>query len=1018
MQTQIVQLCETWYIQQRDGAAQVAPQTLTWLIQSVLEKDKPASDVKRLLRFKTALKEMDIMHASSEALRRQLKQCIAHTYLLMNADGKKFLQFLFEIDPVFVGEVHSCIKGVLAYQKRAQVEAFAEIYYKAWKNSSGHLKVTIEEVCLQDFVTSALHLRNTTALKQVNIILKFFVDEKSSNRAVEGLLESLYGGVLWRSLHAPNPVVRENAVQQLALVFPLIRADQPQREIDDALSTSFQNLTDCLTDPHPNVRKGAILAAGRILTFYWELLPMHTTQVILELIFESLAFDKTAVTVREAVFRSTLAIAENPISHTTLKAFLPKLRPLLNDASERVRSQFALLLNTLKKMRTIKFYDVVPADQILRALGSEPSDRIRSQLASILENTFFPWSRKTVNELVERSLTMLLASDSTDADRRGAVAFFNSLDLSQVPTLIPVKFIGKLFVKTVLPWLEMVSQRSQSAGSEKPNKVKKQKVFDFEISVDDDQVIVGVLDIISTVWGAIQSGLASEENQPARDYIFDTFNDENLVALHAALPQCESIFSIAARIPAEKLPVFSAEVLKQAGDPSFASSASMLLQCVFSWDSTHRQKIISRLTDWLECPLAAPKPNKKDGGKPKQAAESSGSAVSNLRSALAILNSILSGGSEWIRDELLLSDQFDAVVDTLLRYKEIVISAISSKATPVLLNGLTHGDIVKALSAGYRVLIHRAGLDLRASPSKKAATSRNQINRVEVDDADKSAAMRARAGEELADALNWVETSLATESLPFFEDEDENMSAEDLDTPSEAQDLILRVSESVFTLVADFVALGLPLSSDMLESLVGCGEKLIRIKADDFQFTQAVCATCWKIALFHLAVVHSQPDASDQVSLISYDRLAVLLFQALRRDPSAGNRISTFGLRALLQQSQWSSLNPYKPIFMQRLWNGMLAPVTEDFDTATSRLAAADLPRDAALILSTIQGSAALLKDTCAFAKDCLQSSADSILDGWRVIEFVNLMTEEEAEGVTTQRKRTLACFGTTITPC
>lgn len=490
LQSQIVQLCETWYLQERDGAAYVAPQTLTWLIQSVLEKDKPATDVKRLLRFKASLRDMDIMHPSSEPLRRQLKQCIAHAYLLTNNDGKKLLQFLFELDVAFIPEIHNCIKGVLPYQKRFQVEAFAEIYYKAWKSSSGHFKITIEEVCLQDYVTSALHLRNTMALKQVNFIIKFLVDQKANNRDVEGLLESLYGGVLWRSLHAANPVVRENAVHQLALVFPLIRADQPQREIDDALSTSFQRLIDCLTDPHPNVRKGAILAAGRILTFYWELLPMHTTQVILELFYDSLAFDKTATSVREAVFRATLAITENPLSHATLKTFLPKLRPLLNDASERVRSQFAVLLNTVKKLKAIKFYEIVPADQILRALGAEPSEKIRAQLAMLLENTFFPWSRKTVNELLERSLTMLLAADATDADRHGAVAFFTSLNLAEVPPTIPVKFIGKLFTKVVLPWLEMV--KLFKSGGDKKNTVKKQKVFEFEVSVQDHDVIAGV----------------------------------------------------------------------------------------------------------------------------------------------------------------------------------------------------------------------------------------------------------------------------------------------------------------------------------------------------------------------------------------------------------------------------------------------------------------------------------------------------------------------------------------------
>jgi hypothetical protein len=142
--------------------------------------------------------------------------------------------------------------------------------------------------------------------------------------------------------------------------------------------------------------------------------------------------------------------------------------------------------------------------------------------------------------------------------------------------------------------------------------------------------------------------------------------------------------------------------------------------------------------------------------------------------------------------------------------------------------------------------------------------------------------------------------------------------------------------------------------------------------------------------------------------LLSYDRLAVLLFQALQRDASEDHRISVFGLRALLLQSQWSDANPYKQLFFQRIWACMSVPAEEEFDAASSRLSMAELSPDASLILSTIQRSAALIKEACAFAKDVLNSSSDLTLDAWRVIEFANFMTEEEADGTTVQRKRML----------
>jgi hypothetical protein len=107
-----------------------------------------------------------------------------------------------------------------------------------------------EHTCIQELIHFAIHARNATVLKQVQAMLKYIVEQKVSDRGVEEMLERLYGPILWRSLEVANPLVRENALVQFALVFPLVRADQPQREIDEALSIGFSRLSDCLQDSH------------------------------------------------------------------------------------------------------------------------------------------------------------------------------------------------------------------------------------------------------------------------------------------------------------------------------------------------------------------------------------------------------------------------------------------------------------------------------------------------------------------------------------------------------------------------------------------------------------------------------------------------------------------------------------------------------------------------------------------------------------------------------------------------
>jgi hypothetical protein len=111
--------------------------------------------------------------------------------------------------------------------------------------------VWLEHTCIQELIHIAIHARNATVLKQVQAILKYIVEQKHGDRTVEEMLERLYGPILWRSMEVANPLVRENALIQFALVFPLVRADQPQREIDEALSMGFSSLSDCLADSHP-----------------------------------------------------------------------------------------------------------------------------------------------------------------------------------------------------------------------------------------------------------------------------------------------------------------------------------------------------------------------------------------------------------------------------------------------------------------------------------------------------------------------------------------------------------------------------------------------------------------------------------------------------------------------------------------------------------------------------------------------------------------------------------------------
>jgi hypothetical protein len=62
-----------------------------------------------------------------------------------------------------------------------------------------------------------------------------------------------------------------------------------------------------------------VLAAGRILSLYWEVIPtqLHTT-LILHCI-DQLAFDSSDFRIRESVFQALQLILDNHLSHSLLK---------------------------------------------------------------------------------------------------------------------------------------------------------------------------------------------------------------------------------------------------------------------------------------------------------------------------------------------------------------------------------------------------------------------------------------------------------------------------------------------------------------------------------------------------------------------------------------------------------------------------------------------------------------------------------------------------------------------------
>lgn len=131
-------------------------------------------------------------------------------------------------------------------------------------------------------------------------------------------------------------------------------------------------LYDLMFDPAPAVREAAASGAAAVLDRFWEVVPTVTAARYVARLVDDLAFDKSSGAVRAAAVDGLALLVENALAQPLLKTVLPRLAPLLADMSPRVRSAVADLLLAVRGVRAIRFYEVVPVDTLLKALGTAP----------------------------------------------------------------------------------------------------------------------------------------------------------------------------------------------------------------------------------------------------------------------------------------------------------------------------------------------------------------------------------------------------------------------------------------------------------------------------------------------------------------------------------------------------------------------------------------------------------------------------------------------------------------------
>jgi len=288
-QQTIVTLCERFWLSGCDNRERLIPQVLPLITYAAMEAQpheagtSGAGSMKRLFQMRKAFDQIDFDDASSDSLKKMLLRLVSSPVCLKQNEGKRFLAYLLQVDVTLACGLHQAIRAQIPMAKKPMLEAYGEIYFRAWKEAASErpdMRHTIETDVLSDLMFAAIHCSKPATVKSVMAVLEPFHIAKKSNE-VAGLLCRSYGPILWRSLSAATPHVRVNAAQVLAQVFPLQDPSLATTTTEQAVTKACTALNNLLLDRNPSVRVAGSEALCEILGTFWDVLPAHEIRTLL-----------------------------------------------------------------------------------------------------------------------------------------------------------------------------------------------------------------------------------------------------------------------------------------------------------------------------------------------------------------------------------------------------------------------------------------------------------------------------------------------------------------------------------------------------------------------------------------------------------------------------------------------------------------------------------------------------------------------------------------------------------------
>ncbi|KAH7622404.1 putative Condensin-2 complex subunit G2 [Nannochloris sp. 'desiccata'] len=390
LQEEISKLCLEWWQLEGPERGRLTPALVPYLLVAALQSGTGAA-VKRCHTIRNALELFDFDDPSIHDLKRLLLRAAFAPSFLRSTDGRRFLAYLFTLQPTFVGELTAIVKNQVPAGRRSVLDAYGEIIYRAWSSATGSCLLEIKEGCIQDLMKASI-LASAPALSASLRRVLGGLHSQKHQPGVDAMLLELYEPILFRRLNAANPAVRRNALELFFDTFPLRDPEESSEATDARMADQFAALSAALKDDVPVVRAAAVAGVGRILGAYWELIPGPVTAGYVKTLAGQLAFDSTSPVVRAAVTEALTDLIECPMAHPLLAVVLPKLAPQLYDASSRVRIAFVEMLLSLRGVKSLQWSAIVTSTKLLEVMGAD-IPAVSSRIHHLILPIYFPDSK-------------------------------------------------------------------------------------------------------------------------------------------------------------------------------------------------------------------------------------------------------------------------------------------------------------------------------------------------------------------------------------------------------------------------------------------------------------------------------------------------------------------------------------------------------------------------------------------------------------------------------------------------